>query len=38
MSGRIRLVWAALGAATIASVLIGAPALVQAGIILNGLD
>ena len=38
MSGRIGLLWAGLVAATVTSVLIGTPALVQAGISLNGLD
>jgi hypothetical protein len=38
MSGRIRLLWAGLVAATVTSVVIGAPALVQAGITLNAID
>jgi hypothetical protein len=38
MSGRIRFLWAGLLAATTTAVLVGAPAMVQAGIILNGLD
>ena len=37
MTGRIRLPWAGLLAATTA-VLVGAPAMVQAGITFNGLD
>ena len=35
MTGRIRILWAGLLAT---AVLVGAPAMVQAGIILNGLD
>jgi len=38
MSGRIRLLWAGLVAATVTSILIGTPALVQAGITLNTID
>ena len=38
MSGRIRLLWAGLGAAVVTAVLIGTPALVQAGITLNAID
>jgi hypothetical protein len=38
MSGRIRLLCAGLLAAATTAVLVGAPAMVQAGISLNGLD
>ena len=38
MSGRIGLLWAGLVAATVTSILIGTPALVQAGIVFNVLD
>ena len=38
MSGRIRLLWAGLLATTTTAALVGAPAMVHAGIILNGLD
>jgi hypothetical protein len=38
MSGRIRLLWAGLLAAATTAVLVGAPAMVQAGISFNVLD
>jgi hypothetical protein len=38
MAGRIRFLWAGLLAAATTAVLVGAPAMIQAGIILNGLD
>ena len=38
MSGRVRLLWAGLGAAVVTAVLIGTPALVQAGVVFNALD
>jgi hypothetical protein len=38
MSGRIRLLWAGLLAAVTAAVLVGGPAMVQAGITFNLLD
>jgi hypothetical protein len=38
MTGRIRLLWAGLLAAATIAVLVGAPAVVQAGIILNAID
>ena len=38
MTGRIRLLWAGLLAATTTAVLVGAPAVVQAGITVNVLD
>jgi hypothetical protein len=38
MPGRIRLLWAGLLAATTTAALLGAPAMIQAGIALNGLD
>jgi hypothetical protein len=38
MTGRIRLLWAGLLAATTTAVLVGAPAVVQAGISFNFLD
>jgi hypothetical protein len=38
MTGRIRLLWAGLLAAATTAVLVGAPAMVQAGITFNLLD
>jgi hypothetical protein len=38
MSGRIRLLWAGLLAAATTAVLLGAPAMVQAGISFNAID
>jgi hypothetical protein len=38
MTGRIRLLWAGLLAAVTTAALVGTPAMVQAGIILNALD
>jgi hypothetical protein len=38
MSGRIRLLWAGLAAATVTSILIGTPALIEAGLVFNALD
>jgi hypothetical protein len=38
MSGRIRLLWAGLLAAATTAALVGAPAMVHAGITLNALD
>lgn len=38
MTGRIRLLCAGLLAATTTAVLLGAPAMIHAGIILNALD
>jgi hypothetical protein len=38
MSGRIRLLWVGLLAATTTAVLVGAPAMVQAGVVFNALD
>ena len=38
MTGRIRLLWAGLLAAAITAVLVGAPAVVQAGITFRNLD
>jgi hypothetical protein len=38
MTGRIRLLWAGLLAAATTAVLVGAPALVQAGIVFNSID
>jgi hypothetical protein len=38
MSGRIRLLWAGLLAAATTAALVGAPAMIQAGITLNGID
>jgi hypothetical protein len=38
MSGRIRLLWAGLLAAATTAALVGASAMIQAGISLNGLD
>jgi hypothetical protein len=38
MTGRIRLLWAVLLAATTTAVLVGAPAMVQAGISFNAID
>jgi hypothetical protein len=38
MSGRIRLLCAGLLAAATTAVLVGAPAMVQAGIAFNGID
>jgi hypothetical protein len=38
MFTRARLIWAGLLAATTTAVLVGAPAMVQAGLSFNGLD
>ena len=38
MSGRIRLLWAGLLAAATTAALLGAPAMVQAGITFNAID
>jgi hypothetical protein len=38
MTGRIRLLWAGLLAAATTATLVGAPAMVQAGISFNALD
>ncbi len=38
MSGRIRLLWAGLLAAATTAALLGAPAMVQAGISFNAID
>ena len=38
MSGRIRLLWAGLLAAATTAVLVGAPAMVQAGVSFNFVD
>jgi hypothetical protein len=38
MSGRIRLLWAGLLAAATTAALVGAPAMIHAGITLNALD
>jgi hypothetical protein len=38
MSGRIRLICAGLLVGATTAVLVGAPAMIQAGIILNGID
>jgi hypothetical protein len=38
MFTRVRLIWAGLLAAATTAALVGAPAVVHAGIILNGLD
>jgi hypothetical protein len=38
MTGRIRILWAGLLAAATTAALVGAPAMIQAGIILNALD
>jgi hypothetical protein len=38
MTGRIRLLWAALLAAATTAALLGAPAMVQAGVVFNALD
>jgi hypothetical protein len=38
MTGRIRLLWAGLLAATTTAVLVGASAMIHAGIALNGRD
>ena len=38
MTGRIRLLWAALLAAATTAAVLGAPAVVQAGIVFNGID
>jgi hypothetical protein len=38
MSGRIRLLWAGLAAATVTSILVGTPAMIQAGVVFNALD
>ena len=38
MSGRIRLLWAGLLAATTTAALVGTPAMIQAGLTFNALD
>jgi hypothetical protein len=38
MAGRIRFLWAGLLAAATIAVLVGAPAMVHAGISFNGID
>jgi hypothetical protein len=38
MSARIRLLWAGLLAAATTAALVGAPAMVQAGIVFNSID
>jgi hypothetical protein len=38
MTGRIRLLWAGLLAAATTAALVGAPTMIHAGVILNGLD
>jgi hypothetical protein len=38
MLTRVRVIWAGLLAAATTAALVGAPAMVHAGIILNGLD
>jgi hypothetical protein len=38
MSGRIRLLWAGLLAAATTAALVGAPAMIHAGITFNALD
>jgi hypothetical protein len=38
MTGRIRLLWAGLLAAATTAAVLGAPAMVQAGIVFNGID